>query len=91
MRPPAIAASALFPAGVVVSVWALVARLTGTHVALPLALLAGGYLAIAVLLAAALATLAFLRREWWWGAGLLVLWPFLAPLYLFRRSGEAQV
>lgn len=90
MRAPAIAGAVLFTLGVALSVWAVVERLAGVRVSPVLLGLAGVYLIAGALLAAGLAALAFTRRDWGWGAGLLVAWPILVPLYLIRLRGSAE-
>lgn len=72
----------------------LVLRAAGVGIGTPWLVLAGLVLVVGALAAAALAATAFVRREPWWGALLLVAWPVTLPLYvasLRRRSGEPQV
>lgn len=90
MRAPAIVGAVLFTLGVALSVWAVVERLAGGRLSTAVLVLAGVYLIAGAMVAAGLAALAFTRRDWGWGAGLLVAWPVLVPLYLIRLRGSAE-
>jgi hypothetical protein len=83
----------VFPALVIASVAAIVARTAGTRIWLPVVIMAGLVVALALILAAALATHAILRRRWAWAVGILVAWPVVVPFYLgaLGRLQEPEV
>jgi hypothetical protein len=76
----------------------LVAALAGAVTSAWLVAGAVGALWLCAVVAAGLATHAFLRRRWWWGVALVAAWPVSVPGYvwLLRResatgSGEPDV
>lgn len=90
------AAAVGFPILVLGAVSALVVRAAGVVVGLPWLILAALVLLVGAVTGAGLATVAFLRRDPWWGIGLLLAWPVVVPLYVGalrerRRSAEPEV
>jgi hypothetical protein len=89
------AALAAFPVAVVGAAVVVVAALAGSGMSWVVVAPAAVVLVLGAVTGAALATLAFARREPWWGALLLVAWPVAVPFYLMvlrrRRSPEAEV
>lgn len=79
-----------FPAVVLGSVAALVARAAGARIGLPLVVLAALVVAVGALLAAGMATHAILRRRWGWAAGILVAWPVVVPFYVGELGGSEE-
>ena len=92
----ATAAVVGFPVAVLGAAGVLVAAATGAGVGLPWVVLAGLVLAAAAVTGAGLASVAFARRDPWWGIGLVLAWPVAVPHYLRillrrRRSVDAEV
>ena len=90
------AAVVAFPLAVLGAAGVLVAAAAGARVGLPWVVLAGLALAAGAVTGAGLASVAFARRDAWWGIGLVLAWPVAVPLYLRilrrrRRSVDAQV
>ncbi|HEX6262901.1 MAG TPA: hypothetical protein VF097_08660 [Actinomycetota bacterium] len=92
MRGAAVAA---FPVLVLGAAALIVAGLAGSGLSWVVVAPAAIVLLLGAVTGAALAALAFSRREPWWGLALLVAWPVAVPLYAAalrrRRSGEAEV
>ncbi len=88
-------AGAAFTLIVVGAAVVVVAALAGSGMSWVLVAPATIALLLGAVTGAALAALAFARREPWWGALLLVAWPVAVPLYLAalrrRRSAEPEV
>lgn len=88
------AAAAAFPLIVVGAGVLVVAAVAGAGVSWLLVAPAAFVLLLGAVTGAALAALAFRRRELWWGLALLLAWPVTVPLYLAalgRRSAEREV
>ena len=91
LRRVAGAAFTLIVAGAAVVV---VAALAGFGMSWVVVAPAALVLLLGAVTGAALAALAFSRRQPWWGAALVLAWPVAVPLYLAalrRRSPEAEV
>lgn len=85
MRPRSVlrgATGLLFPLAVAGAVAAVLGWLAGEPVGGALVGMAVGVLLLGMLVAAALTTLAVVRRQWWWAGALVALWPVTVPLYL---------
>ncbi|MGH2683614.1 MAG: hypothetical protein ACRDIX_10315 [Actinomycetota bacterium] len=67
----------------------LIATLAGAATSVPLVAAAVGALWLCSVVAAGLATHAFLRRRWWWGVALVVAWPVSVPAYVWKLREEA--
>lgn len=88
------AALAAFPVTVVGAAVVVVAALAGSGMSWVVVAPAAAVLLLGAVTGAALAALAFARREPLWGALLVVAWPVAVPFYLAalrRRSPEAEV
>jgi hypothetical protein len=67
----------------------LVAALSGSGASIPVVAAAVGALWLCAVVAAGLATHAFLRRRWLWGLALLAAWPVSVPGYVWVLHREA--
>ncbi|HEX9824455.1 MAG TPA: hypothetical protein VGB51_08715 [Actinomycetota bacterium] len=67
---------------VAASAAAVILQASGRDVGVFPLVVAGLVIALGVLMAAATAAHAFIRRRWGWAVALLLVWPVAVPLYL---------